>query len=169
MPKKSMTQLRDEALKEVRSVEDRRNRMGTLLEHVVSLVAPSPLVFWLDEARWDTFVELRAATDGDGWDEDVHPFLEKKFPNWKTMYGCLQTRDEENSAVGNPNIVFKDAVVIFDASDNKQTDCVIRVKAGIFEIAMYYEDQSWEYEGRCKTAKDLRAMLKSAGIRMAKT
>lgn len=168
MAKKSLTQLRDEALAEVKTVEDRRDRMAKLLEQVASLLAESPLVFWLDEPRWDAFVDLRAATDGDGWDEDVHPFIEQKFPKWKTMYGCLQTREEENAVVGNPNIVFKDAVVMFDASNNKQTDCVIRVKAGIFEVAMYYEDQSWEYEGRCKTAKELQAMLKSAGVRMAK-
>jgi len=166
--KKSLTQLRDEAVKEVKEVEDRRNRMTKLLEQVAELMVESPLLFWFDQSRWDTFVELRAAMDGDGWDDDVHPFLEKKFPTWKTLYGCLQTREEEGDVIANTNITFKDAVVMFDACHSKQADCVVRVKGGTFEVAMYYEGQSWEIKGQCNTAKDLRKMLKSANVRMAK-
>jgi len=168
MSKKSMTQLRDEALKEVKSAEDRRTRMSKLLEQVASLMEDSPLVFWLDGARWDAFLELRAAMDGDGWDEDVHPYIEHKFPEWKTMYGCLQTREEEDTIIGtHPAITFKDAVVMFDASSEKVCDAVVRVKGTLFEVAVYWDD-GWEIEGRCKTAKELKAMLKGASLRVKK-
>ena len=166
--KKSLTQLRDEAVKEVKEVEDRRNRMTKLLEQVASLLEGDDFVFWLDEARWDAFSELRASFDGDGWDEDVHPFVEQKFPEWKTMLGCLQNREEEGTIIGtHPSITFKDAVVMFDASSEKTCDMVIRVKAGIFEVAVYWDD-GWKVEGRCKTAKDLKSMLKGAGMRVKK-
>jgi hypothetical protein len=167
--KKSMTQLRDTALAEVKTTDDRRNRMSKLLEQVSSLMAESVLNFWLDQARWDTYVELVGATVGDGWDEDVHPYLEQKFPRWKTMYGCLQTREEEECPIGtNETLAFNDAVVMFDASSVKTCDVVIRVKGPIFEVVIYTAE-NWHVEGRCNSAKDLQAMLKDADIRMAKS
>lgn len=168
--KPNLRELVEQAKSEVKAHHDRIDRMENLLQKIASLFKPSPLVFWFDKSRWDKFEDLRDAVDGDGWDDEVHPVMETDVPGWREFYKCLQTRQENGWPIGEPFIVFADAVVVFDAIPGAETDVVIFIKHGAFAVNTYWDD-GWEMAsleyGHPKTAAGLEEFLKELGCVLA--
>jgi len=164
--KPSLTELVAKAKGEMAEHQDRKDRMEKLLQMIAALFKPSPLIFWFDQSRWDKFEDLRAAIEGDGWDDEIHPHLAAEVPQWQEFLHCLETLHENLAPLGEPYIEFADSVIVFDAVEFDRKDVVISVQGAAFVVKTYWED-GWEHTsreyGHPKTAEALLDLLKEMG------
>lgn len=106
MPKPSLTELVDQALKGQREANARTEALKHQLLSVKAIaqaVLDPETMYWFDEHRWDVFVELHTATTNGAWDEEIHEALEKEIPDWREFAEGWTGNDLANSIIV-PNI-----------------------------------------------------------------